>query len=113
MSTKHALREDLPVQLAQLEQVTLPSLCTPSNWNDVVTSRKRSCGKVTFNVDSRVCPSFSPQGGELGGSYVSITQDALDFSVHGPPTLAPFRKWDLTVQEPPSLPPAHLHSDIW
>ena len=67
MSTKHPLQEDLPAQLAQLEQVTLPSLCTSNNLNDVVTACQRSCGKVTFSVFSRICPSFSPQGEGLGG----------------------------------------------
>ena len=67
MSTKHPLQEDLLAQLAQLEQVTLPSLCTSNNWNDVVTARQRSCGKVTFNVCSHICASFSPQGEGLGG----------------------------------------------
>ena len=61
----------------------------------VITIRQRSCGKVMFSV---VSVHHSVQG----GSYVTITHDALDFNVQGlfPPPIP--RPW--------ALPHA---TDIW
>ena len=61
----------------------------------VITARQRNCGKVMFsvvsvneiaegNVFSLVCLSFCPQG-----SFVTITHDALDLTVQGPPPHCP------------------------
>ena len=45
----------------------------------LISARQRSCGKVMFSVVC-VCHSICPQG-----SHVTITYDALDLTVQGPP----------------------------